>query len=77
MAHKFINEINPGEVVDDIYMVKEPILRSTTRGDFRHFENPLFTILNDATWIRSQFFQLLFKTRSQVHAHLLGPLFGI
>ena len=33
MAHKFINEINPGEVVDDIYMVKEPILRSTTRGD--------------------------------------------
>lgn len=33
MTHKFINEINPGEVVDDIYMVKEPILRSTTRGD--------------------------------------------
>lgn len=33
MAHKFINEINPGEVVDDIYMVTEPILRSTTRGD--------------------------------------------
>jgi 3'-5' exoribonuclease len=33
MAHKFINEINHGEVVDDIYMVTEPILRSTTRGD--------------------------------------------
>jgi len=33
MAHKFINEIEPGETVDDVYMVKEPILRSTTRGD--------------------------------------------
>ena len=33
MAHKFINEINPGETIDDIYMVTEPILRSTTRGD--------------------------------------------
>jgi len=33
MAHKFINEIEPGEPIDDIYMVREPILRSTTRGD--------------------------------------------
>jgi len=33
MAHKFINEIAPGEAIDDIYMVSEPILRSTTRGD--------------------------------------------
>lgn len=33
MAHKFINEINPGETIDDIYIVKDPILRSTTRGD--------------------------------------------
>ncbi|HEW79322.1 MAG TPA: HD family phosphohydrolase, partial [Phycisphaerales bacterium] len=33
MAHKFINEINPGEPINDVYMVKEPILRSTTRGD--------------------------------------------
>ncbi|MHC4394996.1 MAG: 3'-5' exoribonuclease YhaM family protein [Planctomycetota bacterium] len=33
MTHKFINEINPGETIDDIYMVKDPILRSTTRGD--------------------------------------------
>ena len=33
MAHKFINEINPGETIDDIYLVKEPILRSTSRGD--------------------------------------------
>jgi 3'-5' exoribonuclease len=33
MAHKFINEIGPGEQVDDIYMVREPILRSTSRGD--------------------------------------------
>jgi len=33
MAHKFVNQIEPGEAIDDIYMVKEPILRSTTRGD--------------------------------------------
>jgi 3'-5' exoribonuclease len=33
MAHKFINKINPGETIDDIYMVRDPILRSTTRGD--------------------------------------------
>jgi len=33
MAHKFINEIEPGEGINDIYLVKDPILRSTTRGD--------------------------------------------
>ncbi len=33
MAHKFVNEIGPGEAIDEIYMVKDPILRSTTRGD--------------------------------------------
>jgi len=33
MTHKFINEIEPGETIDDIYLVKEPVLRSTTRGD--------------------------------------------
>ncbi len=33
MAHRFISEIAPGEVIDDIYLVKEPILRSTSRGD--------------------------------------------
>jgi 3'-5' exoribonuclease len=33
MAHTFINEIGPGETVNDIYMVRDPILRSTTKGD--------------------------------------------
>ena len=33
MAHKFINQIEPGQTIDNIYLVKEPILRSTTRGD--------------------------------------------
>ncbi len=33
MAHKFISQIGPGEQVNDIYMIREPILRSTTRGD--------------------------------------------
>jgi 3'-5' exoribonuclease len=34
MAHKFINEIGAGETIDDIYLVREPVLRSTTKGDF-------------------------------------------
>jgi 3'-5' exoribonuclease len=33
MAHKFINEIEPGQTINDIYMVKEPVLRSTAKGD--------------------------------------------
>jgi len=33
MTHKFINQIEPGQTIDDIYIVKDPILRSTTRGD--------------------------------------------
>jgi len=33
MAHKFINQVEPGETIDDIYLVRDPILRSTTRGD--------------------------------------------
>jgi len=33
MTHKFINQIEPGQTIDDIYIAKDPILRSTTRGD--------------------------------------------
>ncbi|MHC5061482.1 MAG: 3'-5' exoribonuclease YhaM family protein [Planctomycetota bacterium] len=33
MAHLFINEIKSGLQVNDIYMVTQPILRNTTRGD--------------------------------------------
>ena len=33
MAHKFINQIQPGETVNDIYITKDPILRSTSKGD--------------------------------------------
>jgi 3'-5' exoribonuclease len=33
MAHKYINQIEPGQTIDDIYVVRDPILRSTTRGD--------------------------------------------
>src|SRR5512137_2132400 len=32
-AHKFINTIGPGETINAIYVVREPILRSTSRGD--------------------------------------------
>jgi len=33
MGHKFISETGPGETIDDIYLVKEPVLRPTSRGD--------------------------------------------
>lgn len=33
MEHKFINQISAGQTINDIYMVKDPILRSTARGD--------------------------------------------
>lgn len=33
MPHKFVNQIGPGESVDDIYIASNPILRSTARGD--------------------------------------------
>jgi len=33
MGHKFINKIGPGEGIDDVYLISQPILRSTTRGD--------------------------------------------
>jgi 3'-5' exoribonuclease len=33
MAHVFINQIQPGQQVNDIYLISQPVLRSTTRGD--------------------------------------------
>lgn len=33
MEHKFVNEIEPGEEINGIYLIKEAILRSTSRGD--------------------------------------------
>lgn len=34
MAHTFINEIQAGQSIDDVFMVKDPILRSTAKGDY-------------------------------------------
>jgi len=33
MEHTFINKIEPGQQIKDVYLVKDPILRSTSRGD--------------------------------------------
>ena len=33
MEHLFVNLIKPGLPVDDVYMVTQPVLRNTTRGD--------------------------------------------
>lgn len=33
MAHKFINQIVAGETVNDIYMARDPVLKSTAKGD--------------------------------------------
>jgi 3'-5' exoribonuclease len=33
MEHKFISELDAGQQIDEVYMVTQPVLRSTTRGD--------------------------------------------
>ena len=33
MARRFINQIQPGETINEIYICKDPILRSTSKGD--------------------------------------------
>jgi 3'-5' exoribonuclease len=33
MEHIYINQLQPGTTIDDVYMISQPILRSTTRGD--------------------------------------------
>ncbi|MHC5083291.1 MAG: 3'-5' exoribonuclease YhaM family protein [Planctomycetota bacterium] len=33
MSHLYINEIQPGQQIQDTYMVTQPVLRNTTRGD--------------------------------------------
>jgi 3'-5' exoribonuclease len=34
MSHVFIDQIQAGSQVNDVYMVTQPVLRNTTRGDF-------------------------------------------
>ena len=34
MAHLFVDQIKAGQQFDDVYMVTQPVLRNTTRGDF-------------------------------------------
>lgn len=34
MSHVFIDQIQAGTQINDIYMVTQPVLRNTTRGDF-------------------------------------------
>ncbi len=33
MAHVYIKDIQPGMQINDIYLVTQPILRNTARGD--------------------------------------------
>jgi 3'-5' exoribonuclease len=33
MAHRFVNAMTSGEQLDDVFLVSQPVLRSTTRGD--------------------------------------------
>ncbi|MHC4904677.1 MAG: 3'-5' exoribonuclease YhaM family protein [Planctomycetota bacterium] len=33
MAHLFIKDIQPGQQLQDIYMITQPVLRNTTKGD--------------------------------------------
>lgn len=34
MAHLFVDQIKPGQMLEDTFMVTQPVLRNTTRGDF-------------------------------------------
>jgi len=34
MEHKYINDLAAGSLLEDVYMVTQPVLRNTTRGDF-------------------------------------------
>ena len=34
MAHTFMNEIQAGQPIDGVFLVKDPILRSTAKGDY-------------------------------------------
>ena len=34
MQHEFINKLQPGKMINDVYMVSQPVLRNTTRGDY-------------------------------------------
>jgi len=33
MTHLYINQLKPGQMLDEVYMVTQPVLRNTTRGD--------------------------------------------
>jgi hypothetical protein len=33
MAHLFVKDVKPGMQINDIYMVSQPVLRNTTKGD--------------------------------------------
>ena len=33
MSHIYINQLKPGTTINDVYMVTQPVLRNTTRGD--------------------------------------------
>jgi len=33
MEHLYINDIKPGQQINEIYMISQPVLRNTTRGD--------------------------------------------
>ena len=33
MEHTYINQVEPGQTINEVYLVKDPILRSTAKGD--------------------------------------------
>ena len=33
MGHLLINQVKPGQTIDETYMVTQPVLRNTTKGD--------------------------------------------
>jgi len=75
MAHKFINEIEPGVAIDDIYMAREPILRSTTKGDLyvAMFLSDKTGQLNGRMWQASEEIYKALPKPGFVHIAVVDP----
>ena len=72
MAHKFIDKIAPGEQIDEVYVINQPILRSTTRGDLyiAMFVSDRTGKLNGRMWQATE--QIYNSLPTEGFAHIVG-----
>jgi 3'-5' exoribonuclease len=72
MPHIFIDQIQPGSTINDVYMISQPILRSTTRGDLyiAMFVSDKSGRVNGRIWQASE--QLFNSLPKEGFAHIKG-----